>query len=944
MASEYSVNIRLNTEQVRKDLKDIKKDIDKLGKVNLGTNRKTQKTEAQILDSKRAQQDMMSKTRRIGDLVQKQADQGLKVGRAQEAIQKSALLNQKKDFIGSEKLLKVAMNELKTQKGISKEIAQQAALKTKLSSGAARAAGQSIGRQIASPIGGTRTMMGSPLQLGFAGAGMGRSSLRGNRFQFGSPAFFEAGARAGGASSPLLGTRFDFGSPAQLAFSGGPSLPIGGSRFTPGSPAFFNAAARTGGARSPIGGSRFTFGSPAFNAAQGVGAPRVPIGGRSDLVGSPANLLSIGKQNAMPVKGFESLVGSPAYYEAQNKEMFRIAKMNTLPVKGLKHIVGSPAYFEDQLKKVKKMKGQTGFKADQYGPQLPPMQDVRFPTGRASALNFDSQGNLLPGPAGSRQTRAGLRRTLARNRGPAFQSAAISGAFPLLFGQGPIAAAGGALGGGLGGAFGGQMGGFAGGLIGTAVVSGVQSFVNSIKELGSALDPVSGSASQAVQSLGFLSSARAREIALIEKQIGRQTALAAVRKELADTVGAKQTLALQEAARDINDFQKSIQESLARFRANAASFMADITPGSAVEREMINRGVATDPQSELSKAFLANQAAAQSITGRSLEARIAGFTEASGFLGSGEGRITQAGKAELKRLKAERDIMEVKLRALGIEAKVSSLVKDTNITFMEQLTTRRTAFDLESRVLELRSQGINPAIAKEMAMFEKINSDNVTGLQSEIDLRKEALKTITDETKQQILQDEIAGLEKGLVLLRKQNKERIDAVKKTMELNMRTDLVVSSAQKLKETLVTDIGEGIKGLIRGTSTLNDVLNNVLNKMIDAAFNMALFGNVGGSFMPGLGILGSIFRANGGPVKGGGSYIVGEKGPEVFTPGVSGTITPNHALGGSTNIVVNVDASGSNVEGDEAEGRELGRLISVAVQSEIIKQKRPGGILA
>ena len=104
MASEYSVNIRLNTEQVKTDLKSIKTEIDKLGKVNLGTNQKTQRTEAQILDSKRAQQDMMSKTRRIGDLVQKQADQGLKVGRAQEAIQKAALLNQKKDVVGSEKL------------------------------------------------------------------------------------------------------------------------------------------------------------------------------------------------------------------------------------------------------------------------------------------------------------------------------------------------------------------------------------------------------------------------------------------------------------------------------------------------------------------------------------------------------------------------------------------------------------------------------------------------------------------------------------------------------------------------------------------------------------------------------------------------------------------------------------------------------------------------
>ena len=65
---------------------------------------------------------------------------------------------------------------------------------------------------------------------------------------------------------------------------------------------------------------------------------------------------------------------------------------------------------------------------------------------------------------------------------------------------------------------------------------------------------------------------------------------------------------------------------------------------------------------------------------------------------------------------------------------------------------------------------------------------------------------------------------------------------------------------------------------------------------------------------------------------------------FSPGVSGMITPNHALGGSTNVIVNVDASGSSVEGDEQQGRELGRLISVAVQSELVQQKRPGGLLA
>jgi hypothetical protein len=52
-----------------------------------------------------------------------------------------------------------------------------------------------------------------------------------------------------------------------------------------------------------------------------------------------------------------------------------------------------------------------------------------------------------------------------------------------------------------------------------------------------------------------------------------------------------------------------------------------------------------------------------------------------------------------------------------------------------------------------------------------------------------------------------------------------------------------------------------------------------------------------------------RANGGPVMGGGTYLVGERGPELFTPGTSGNITPNHAMGGA-NITVNVNGGDPN----------------------------------
>ena len=177
---------------------------------------------------------------------------------------------------------------------------------------------------------------------------------------------------------------------------------------------------------------------------------------------------------------------------------------------------------------------------------------------------------------------------------------------------------------------------------------------------------------------------------------------------------------------------------------------------------------------------------------------------------------------------------------------------------------------------------------------------------------------------------------------------------------------------LSTSIRTGFEESFKGIIKGTMSDQDAFRNMLGRIadhfLDTAARLAaaqlqkgflsLFSNLFSfnsftrdpiSATPTLTpeqqvSRFSFMKADGGPVKGGNSYIVGERGPEMFSPGVSGMITPNHALGGSTNIVVNVDASGSSVEGDEEQGRELGRMISVAIQSELIKQKRPGGMLA
>jgi lambda family phage tail tape measure protein len=114
-----------------------------------------------------------------------------------------------------------------------------------------------------------------------------------------------------------------------------------------------------------------------------------------------------------------------------------------------------------------------------------------------------------------------------------------------------------------------------------------------------------------------------------------------------------------------------------------------------------------------------------------------------------------------------------------------------------------------------------------------------------------------------------------------------------------------------------------------------------------FDNSLGAGATGSF--GLGSqfsVGSVFgggKAAGGPVIGGTTYLVGERGPELFMPGRNGTIVPNGAMG-STNVVVNVDANGSSVQGDQAQAKQLGVAVSAAVQAELVKQQRPGGLLA
>tara|TARA_R100000458_G_scaffold40954_1_gene38557 strand:- start:560 stop:2746 length:2187 start_codon:yes stop_codon:yes gene_type:complete len=77
------------------------------------------------------------------------------------------------------------------------------------------------------------------------------------------------------------------------------------------------------------------------------------------------------------------------------------------------------------------------------------------------------------------------------------------------------------------------------------------------------------------------------------------------------------------------------------------------------------------------------------------------------------------------------------------------------------------------------------------------------------------------------------------------------------------------------------------------------------------------------------------------------LMGEAGSEAVMPlrrNRQGRLGVEASGAGVGNIVVNVDASGSSVEGDSGQAEQLGSMLAAAVQAEIVNQQRPGGLLA
>jgi len=231
-----------------------------------------------------------------------------------------------------------------------------------------------------------------------------------------------------------------------------------------------------------------------------------------------------------------------------------IAKQNRISARVGKNIrsAKAAAHREElrtlqQIINLRKLADSAGGIAGRLGDVLaPPELNTRGKGGKMLALPSAEMRAGAPGAFQNAPGFRGTRRASTRGKGSgALQSALISGAFPLLFGQGPLGGAAGFAGGYLGTKMGGQMGGFAGGLVATAALQSIQNAVSAITKLGQALNPFTADIGKLSQALGIAGTAEGARLKAIEALSGKQAALTEATRLMNQQLGAAATQTLK---------------------------------------------------------------------------------------------------------------------------------------------------------------------------------------------------------------------------------------------------------------------------------------------------------------------------------------------------------------------------------------------------------------
>jgi len=155
--------------------------------------------------------------------------------------------------------------------------------------------------------------------------------------------------------------------------------------------------------------------------------------------------------------------------------------------------------------------------------------------------------------------------------------------------------------------------------------------------------------------------------------------------------------------------------------------------------------------------------------------------------------------------------------------------------------------------------------------------------------------------------------------------------------------------------IKSLEDSLVGVIEGTKSAKEAFKDMARSIISDLIRLAIQKQITG---PLYGALGSFFSgqanvttvpafmAKGGTATGGTPYIVGEKGPELFVPGRTGTVVPNNQLssGGGVTINQTINVTTGVQQTVRTEIANLMPRIAQASKQAVLESRQRGGSFA
>ena len=252
---------------------------------------------------------------------------------------------------------------------------------------------------------------------------------------------------------------------------------------------------------------------------------------------------------------------------------------------------------------------------------------------------------------------------------------------------------------------------------------------------------------------------------------------------------------------------------------------------------------------------------------------------------------------QIDTLAKQREEINAQIKALDKSAQAADLKREISkkLSKQEQDTANEIAFQNDKLTEQARLYGEGMATSK---MVEDV-------LKKQADARKQA-----HDDEMQLIAELDFEYEKAAQKQMKIAKEKAD-----YEVEMQKQAAIASLQTIQSmaSAVKDESDELFRVYQAAAISNTIMSTyeAATKALTIPYvGIALAGTITAL---GLANVNKIRREKppserylGGDVAMGKSYIVGERGPELFTPGRTGTITPNNAISKSTPVLININA--------------------------------------